>query len=378
MSTARFLSHRVSTLTSFFASLALVMGVGTFTTTSAASAIGTHATSPTVSAQQESSGREENAHLIQPPLATTSDERQFATKVVVGKCATVSAARVGSAIGRSMYYRGDNLGPASFAAFGPPGHLYKVGTTALSVNMLSCNYADEPGAPSLVGFTGLGVSVTYAIVATPARAVSVTKWMCSSLSAFGSPTTIPGLGSASCVQGHAGAMQSSNAYAAVGDVVIQMFGSTSPAQSSALARMIAPLLLRAKWTTLVARTPPTHHPSVTNRTTAYGALNGIVRLSLQCNWGSCTGQAQLTEITPAGTSPVVVAGVAYSIKPSRAPTNVNMMVTSAGAAFFSATSVDPVQLELTITVGGGATLNGEVPVSFVSSSPPTSTTIPAG
>lgn len=313
-----------------------------------------------------------SAGLALPSAGQSAPRRDHAATTKVASCKTLSTMKIGSALGSTMYYRSGGLSPSAFTAFGSGHQVYRVAGKALRMNMLYCNYAHVPGSSSLIGQTGLTMSITYAIVASPARARAVVKWLCYYLRAQSSGYSTPAIGGGACFQGHGGAMESSNGYLSVGDVVVQLFGGAAPSQTIALARAMVPVLTKAKWGTIMVNRGPSG-AAVTIRSNQFTLANGSVALALSCSGAPCHGTAQLVNAA-AVSSAAVVATTNYSITPSASSTTIQVRLTPAGATLFATTTFNPVPLTLSVTVSGGRTDTAQVQVSFQPSNTTTTTT----
>ena len=282
-------------------------------------------------------------------------------------CQTVPTSLFTTDLGTSMIFTGTS---ASNGRVTMGTMLILVGGKPLTGEWMICSYAHNP---KNLGETNLAVS--YFDAPTSSKALAVLKAMCVGLRSFATNYTTPAIGNGACVQGHTGYMQSSNGLLAVGHVVVQLFGSQSPAQSTALARGIAPRITKANWATTFSSGPPKYVPDVVISTTQFNTANGFMPLSLSCTVAKCSGVAELTELGVTGT--VVLATTPYSVlKQSKGI--FNLMLTADGSNFFGSASTNPVQVKLQITVAGGKSVDRVITVSYATTtttSPTTTTTL---
>ncbi len=272
-------------------------------------------------------------------------------------CSTVPASLVARILGTSVTKSGPGSSTGLLNEF---GQNVLVGGKTLKVTWWSCDYDHNP-----VTHVGLGVSVSYLTEPTAARALSITKALCSTMRPFSSSWATPRIGSTACLQGHTGAMQSSNAFLAEGNVVVQLFGSQSPTQSLALLRAIAPLVAKAH-----AKTPV-----ITVTTTQYAVTNGYVSVGLSCTGADCAGVVTLT--APINGATVTLARVPYQMGKA-SQMSLNVTLNPEGTNYLGHPSSGPVTVTLTVTVGRGRTVVQQISVSSGVSPTTTSPPFPPG
>ena len=246
------------------------------------------------------------------------------------------------------------------------GQQVLIGGKPLTVHWLDCNYAHNPKDPSSVG-----VDVSYAVEPTSAKASTIVKAMCSAMRLHTSSYQAPRIGNGACLQGHTGYMQSSNGVLAVKNVVVTFFGSTSPSQTSALIGVVARILAVARISTTTTMPQPKNPngPVVKVTSTQYQVGNGMIPVRLSCVKAKCSGVIQLTTSTSSGT--VILAQGKYNM-PSGSTMTFNVSLTTTGQSFFAATTDNPIQAKVNVTLGGGKPVNAAITVYTGSSSPPTS------
>jgi hypothetical protein len=98
-------------------------------------------------------------------------------------------------------------------------------------------------------------------------------------------------------------MQSANGLVVFDNVVIQLFGGQSRAQTIKLAPDIARLVATAKsttTTTLPGPGTPAKGPMIGVTTTQHNVANGFMPLTLKCTRAKCVGVVKLIEATSFG------------------------------------------------------------------------------
>lgn len=275
---------------------------------------------------------------------------------VDASCTAVPTPLVARALGSSMTLNGPAPASGVLTYF---NKVIRVKGRAVRASWIVCNYAHDPSNPG-----GLGVAITYIVESTSAEATAIARSMCAALRAVSPDYKSQKIGSVACEQGHTGPMQSANGVVAVARVVIELFGSQSPAQTVTLARDITPVIARAKWGTAV-----TAPPILMITTNQFAVENNSIPLDLYCKWGTCTGTAEVT--VPSSTGPDVLAQAIYTLTKG-AQTTVELALTTDGSAYFTNPGNSQTQVLLTITVKGAKTISRQIAVSTTS---PTSTIV---
>jgi hypothetical protein len=270
-------------------------------------------------------------------------------------CHTVPTSLVARDLGTSvvMHGPGSSEGPLNSM-----GKNVLIGGKIVDVEWWTCTYDHNPSNPS-----GMGVAVSYLDEATAARALTIVKAMCSTMRSVSPAYVAYSIGAKACLQGHTGPMQSANGLLAVGNVVVALFGSQSPAQTLVLLRGIAALVAKAK--------VPLQKPVIRIRSSQFAVANGALAFQLTCSMAKCSGDVTFTETSTAG--PVVVAESPYVLAPVPTPTMFDAVLTSAGSSFFASAPSGSVQLTLTVTVSGGTAVS--TPVNVTTGAVTTTTTV---
>lgn len=298
-------------------------------------------------------------HSSRSSAATTSNRRAHTATSTSLTCKTVPTSVISAGLATSVTFAGTSF-PSGKMTLGSTTVI--VNGAPLNATWIACDYLHIPGDTA-----SLGVSVSYLIEPSAAKALAAMKAMCSALRSFATNYTTPAVGNGACIQGHAGAMQSANGFVASRNVVIQLFGSQSPAQTLNLVRRITPIIARTNWTsTLLAPGGTiTNGPVISVMTTQFNAGSGFVPITLHCTKARCSGAINLTD----STTSTVVATTHYNVLSSSTITQ-NVPFTVAGSNFFATSTVNPAHLTLTVTVAGGKTVTLSILVTL--NTPPTS------
>jgi len=280
-------------------------------------------------------------------------------------CKTLPAAQVARVLGTSI------AAPVAGWPNGPLNVMGKevlIGGKPLTIRWLACHYAHKPNDPS-----SSGVDVSYVVEPTNTRASSIVKVMCSVMRSASSNFQAPKLGAGACLQGHSGTMQSSNGILAVNNLIITLFGPTSPSQTSALMGVLARLLAHVRFstTTTMPQQQNSKGPVVKVTSTQYQLGNGMIPVRLSCARRKCSGVVQLKAATSSGT--VILAQGKYNMPPSATMT-FTIALTPAGHSFLTSTADNPIQATVFVTVGGGKSVSIAITIDTGGSPPTTAVT----
>jgi len=320
--------HKVLAVTLAF--MVFVMMVSWFTTAAASS-------------RAQSNARE----LANETTSTLSGGLAPHMVTVNPSCTTVATALVARALGSSMVMNGPMPSSGVLSYF---NKVIRIKGKVVRASWIDCNYRHDPRNPG-----SLGVDITYIVEPTSAQATDIARSLCAVMRAISPDYTSQRIGSAACVQGHTGPMQSANGVVADTKVVIELFGSQSPAQTITLARVITPVIAKAKWGT--SQSAP---PVLLVTSNQLVIENGVIALGLNCKWGACTGTATLTLPTSSGSN--VLAHANYSLSKGELLT-VDLALTDYGSAYFGNPANSPTQAQLTITLKGAKTISSQVSVA---------------
>lgn len=291
-----------------------------------------------------------------------------ATTYLTPKCSTVPTSLVAKVLGESMFLTGTGYPNGQVVFF---GKVVLVGGKPLNVTWLACNYAHNP-----VGLSALGVSVSYLSTSSSAQALAVVKSMCAIMRSISPSYVAPSIGAGACEQGHTGPMQSANGLVAVGNVVIQLFGSQSPAQTLALMRAMTPLIAKSPTSTTTtmpsAQNGTGKRPVVTVTTPSFSVMNGVIRVGLHCAGAPCSGSVTFSEATASAN--ITLASANYALHTSMNK-SIAVAVTADGANLLSGAPSNTLVAMLNVTVKGGRSINEPVTLAtgVASTTVPTST-----
>ena len=268
---------------------------------------------------------------------------------VPGACKTVPAKVVASDLGMSMVVNGPSDTKQQLSVMGAK---VLVNGKALSVDWTDCAYAHNPSNLGEMNFT-----LSFLYESTAARASAILRAICKAMKPVSRGYSTPAIGSGACVQGSTGGMQSSNGYAAVGKVVLALFGSTDPAQTTKLLKSAAPRVAAAHinpgaGTGSAAAGVP--HFVVGGAT--YSAADGAVALTLSCSPLKCSGVAELRS------GATILASGSFLV-PNGKTVTVSLALTPAGTTSFANAAVTPVPATLQITISGRKVLTKTIVVS---------------
>jgi hypothetical protein len=303
-----------------------------------------------------------NVNTRDTSASVVGKEHPNAAVLLAPTCKSVPTSVFTRDLGASMIFTGTSYPNGRVIFF---GKTILVDGKPISVVWLSCGYSHNPANPA-----SLGVAASYLATSSAAKALAILRAMCGAMRSVSPDYTAPKLGSGSCVQGHTGPMQSANGLVAIDNVVIQLFGSQSPAQTLVLDRDVTKLVAKARTTTtttLPSLGPQRNGPMISTTTTQFSVANGFMALTLKCVRAKCAGVVKLTAATPTGT--VILAQTQY-LMPMSTTKPIDLTMNAAGSNFFASATTSPAQVTLTMTVAGGATVTNQINVSVVA--PPTS------